>query len=115
MSRRKLRALFVLIVGLVALVSLSSHLKASDSEKPDGNLHARFGLIETDLFDAPLTLLAVTGTGVYLVDRELARYASERMQEMPTRPPPRIGPITPVVVRTSAPAPPFRLPTPDHN
>jgi hypothetical protein len=114
MSRRKIRALFVLIAGLIALVMLGSHSKASDSEKPEANLQARFGLIEADLFDAPLTLLAVTGTGVYLVDRELARCAIERMQEIPIRPPPRIAPITPGIVRASVQAQ-FRLPTPEHN
>jgi hypothetical protein len=115
MSRRKLRALFVLIVGLVALVALSSHSRAADSAKRDENLRARFGVVETDLFDAPLTLLAITGTGVYLVDREIARYAIERVQEVPSRPPPRIARFTPHAVRVSDPAPQVQLPTPDHN
>jgi hypothetical protein len=114
MSRRKRRALFVLIVGLIASVILGSHSKAADSERPDGDLQARFGLIETDLFDAPLTLVAVTGTGVYLVDRELARCAMERMEEIPTRPPPRIAPISPRLVRASVQTQ-FRLPIPEHN
>lgn len=114
---RRLRIQLVLVFGLIALMARGSYVRAADSITSGKNERTGTSLARIDWFDAPLTLVAITGTGVYLIDREIARYAIERIQETPMRPPPRIASTIPAphAVRAAAPGQEPQLPSLSHN
>jgi hypothetical protein len=114
---RRLRILLMLVFGLIALMASGSYLRAADSITSGENDRTGTRLARIDWFDAPLTLVAITGTGVYLIDRQIALYAIERMRETPMRPPPRIVTSIPIphAVRAAAPGREPQLPSLSHN
>jgi hypothetical protein len=97
-----------LIAGLIAAMVQCSYLVAADRGVPGTNGQIHADTMAAGWVDAPLTLIVTTATGVLLLDREVARYAAERANAVPMRPPARIAGATPHAERPAAPTGPLR-------
>jgi hypothetical protein len=104
-NRRNLQGL---IAGLIAAMVQCSYLVAADRAAPGANGRIHADTIAAGWVDAPLTLIVTTATGVLVFDRAVARYAVERANTVPMRPPARIAGATRHAEKRTAPIGPPR-------